>query len=115
LKLNDQSILHPPFLALTPNKQNYKRLNNLALLLHHMEENSNVMFIETGYCSRREADKILKRSRDYQWYRSRAGHKVSPSDEVRIDGKLIREKTDKSVYLLLQTRRNRMHHKFRCS
>jgi hypothetical protein len=42
-------------------------------------------------------------------------HKVSPSDEVRIDGKLIREKTDKSVYLLLQTRRNRMHHKFRCS
>jgi 23S rRNA pseudouridine2604 synthase len=68
-----------------------------------MEENLkrlNKFIGETGYCSRREADKIIEQGRvTINGIVPELGTKVSPSDEVRIDGKLIREKTEKSVYL----------------
>lgn len=55
---------------------------------------------ETGYCSRREADKIIEEGRvTINGVVPELGTKVGPSDEVRIDGKLIREKTEKPVYL----------------
>jgi 23S rRNA pseudouridine2604 synthase len=47
---------------------------------------------ETGYCSRRN-DKIIEEGRvTINGVVPELGTKVSPHDEVRIDGKLIREK-----------------------
>jgi 23S rRNA pseudouridine2604 synthase len=55
---------------------------------------------ETGYCSRREADKLIDEGRvTLNGVIPELGTKVSPHDEVRIDGKLIREKHEKPVYL----------------
>ena len=67
-------------------KENLKRLNK---------------FIgETGFCSRREADKYIEEGRvTLNGVVPELGTKVGPDDEVRIDGKLIREKTGKFVYL----------------
>lgn len=55
---------------------------------------------ETGFCSRREADKLIEDGRvTVNGVVPEMGTKVSDRDEVRIDGKLIREKTGKFVYL----------------
>lgn len=69
-----------------------------------MEENHlkrlNKFIGETGYCSRREADKFIEEGRvTINGIVPELGTKVSISDEVRIDGKLIREKNEKPVYL----------------
>ena len=68
-----------------------------------MEENLkrlNKFIRETGFCSRREADKIIEEGRvTINGVVPELGTKVSPDDEVRIDGKLIREKNEKPVYL----------------
>jgi len=68
-----------------------------------MEENLkrlNKFIGETGFCSRREADKIIEEGRvTINGIVPELGTKVSPDDEVRIDGKLIREKNVKPVYL----------------
>jgi 23S rRNA pseudouridine2604 synthase len=61
-----------------------------------MEENLkrlNKFIGETGYCSRREADKLIDEGRvTLNGVVPELGTKVSPHDEVRIDGKLVREK-----------------------
>lgn len=55
---------------------------------------------ETGYCSRREADKLIGEGRvSINGVVAEMGTKVTTDDEIRIDGKLIREKTEKPVYL----------------
>ena len=55
---------------------------------------------ETGFCSRREADKLIEDGRvTINGNEPELGTKVGPDDEVRIDGKLIREKNEKMVYL----------------
>lgn len=55
---------------------------------------------ETGFCSRREADKYIEEGRvTINGIVPELGTKVSPADEVRIDGKLIRENNRKPVYL----------------
>jgi 23S rRNA pseudouridine2604 synthase len=55
---------------------------------------------ETGFCSRREADKYIEEGRvTINGIVPELGTKVSPDDEVRIDGKLIREKREKPIYL----------------
>ncbi len=55
---------------------------------------------ETGFCSRREADKLIEDGRvTLNGEIPLMGTKVTPDDEVRIDGKLIREKNEKPVYL----------------
>ncbi len=60
----------------------------------------NKFISETGYCSRREADKLIEEGRvTLNGIVPEMGTKVSINDEVRIDGKLIREKTGKQVYL----------------
>jgi 23S rRNA pseudouridine2604 synthase len=68
-----------------------------------MEENLkrlNKFIGETGFCSRREADKLIEDGRvTINGIVPEMGTKVSPDDEVRIDGKLIREKNEKLVYL----------------
>ena len=68
-----------------------------------MEENLkrlNKFIGETGYCSRREADKLIEEGRvTINGIVPEMGTKVTPDDEVRIDGKLIREKNEKPVYL----------------
>lgn len=68
-----------------------------------MEENVtriNKFLSETGYCSRREADKLLDEGRiTINGVVPEMGTKVSHRDEVRVDGKLVREKTEKPVYL----------------
>jgi 23S rRNA pseudouridine2604 synthase len=68
-----------------------------------MEENLkrlNKFIGETGFCSRREADKIIEEGRvTINGVVPELGTKVGPDDEVRIDGKLIREKREKPIYL----------------
>ena len=68
-----------------------------------MEENMkrlNKFIGETGFCSRREADKLIEEGRvTLNGVVPEMGTKVTASDEVRIDGKLIRDKNEKLVYL----------------
>jgi 23S rRNA pseudouridine2604 synthase len=68
-----------------------------------MEENLkrlNKFVAETGYCSRREADKFIEEGRvTINGIVPELGTKVGPDDEVRIDGKLIRDKREKPIYL----------------
>ncbi len=68
-----------------------------------MEENLkrlNKFIGETGFCSRREADKLIEDRRvTINGIVPEMGTKVSPNDEVRIDGKLIRDNNEKLVYL----------------
>jgi len=68
-----------------------------------MEENKtriNKFLSETGYCSRREADRLLEEGRiTINGVVPEMGTKVSLDDEIRVDGELIREKTSKPVYL----------------
>lgn len=60
----------------------------------------NKFISETGYCSRREADKLIEEGRvTINGTVPEMGTKVTPDDEVRIDGKLIREKTGRQTYL----------------
>jgi 23S rRNA pseudouridine2604 synthase len=55
---------------------------------------------ETGYCSRREADRLIEEGRvTINGNTAIMGTKVSIDDEVRINGKLIKEKTGKYTYL----------------
>jgi len=57
---------------------------------------------ETGHCSRREADVIIAAGRvTVNGQPAELGMKVSSDDEIRIDGKLIVEKTGEFVYLAL--------------
>ena len=68
-----------------------------------MEENLkrlNKFIGETGFCSRREADKYIEEGQvTINGVVPELGTKVGPDDEVRIDGKLIREKREKPIYL----------------
>lgn len=68
-----------------------------------MEENRtriNKFLSETGFCSRREADKLIEQGRvTINGKVPEMGTKISPTDEVRVNGKLIRENTNKPIYL----------------
>lgn len=60
----------------------------------------NKFIAETGYCSRREADRLVAEGRvTVNGAQAEMGTKVLPSDEIRINGKLIAERTEKPVYL----------------
>ncbi|MES2485763.1 MAG: 23S rRNA pseudouridine(2604) synthase RluF [Bacteroidota bacterium] len=60
----------------------------------------NKFIAETGYCSRREADRLIEEGRvTINGIVPEMGTKVTLNDEVRIDGRLITEKKDKNVYL----------------
>lgn len=60
----------------------------------------NKYFSEIGYCSRRQADKHIEQKRvTINGVVAEMGSKVSPTDEVRLNGKLIAGKDIKPVYL----------------
>ena len=65
-----------------------------------MEKRINKYISETGFCSRREADKLIEQGRvTINGKLPEMGTKVTPEDEVRIDGKLISDKKKKNTYL----------------
>lgn len=68
-----------------------------------MEENLtriNKFLSETGFCSRREADKLIEQGRvTINGIVPEMGTKISSNDEVRVNGKLVREKREKRIYL----------------
>ncbi|NNC69622.1 MAG: 23S rRNA pseudouridine(2604) synthase RluF [Flavobacteriaceae bacterium] len=60
----------------------------------------NKYLTEVGYCSRRAADKLIDQGRvTINGKVPALGTKVSPADEVKVDGKLVTQKTNKHVYL----------------
>ncbi len=55
----------------------------------------NKFISESGFCSRREADKLIEQQRvTINGKLPEIGTKVSPSDEIRVDGKLIEAMTN---------------------
>lgn len=69
-----------------------------------MEENQlkriNKYLTEAGYCSRRAADKLIDQGRvTINGVVPELGTKIAPTDEVRVDGKLISEPQEKPVYI----------------
>lgn len=60
----------------------------------------NKYFSEIGYCSRREADKLIGQKQvTINGVVAEIGSKVSSKDEIRLNGKLIGGKETKPVYL----------------
>ena len=60
----------------------------------------NKFLSESGYCSRREADKLIDQGRvTINGVVPEMGTKISPTDEVRVNGELIKEKKDDHIYL----------------
>lgn len=60
----------------------------------------NKFLSESGYCSRREADRLITEGRvTINGAVPEMGTKVFETDEIRVDGKLIRENRDKPIYL----------------
>jgi 23S rRNA pseudouridine2604 synthase len=68
-----------------------------------MEENTvriNKFLSETGFCSRREADRLIEQGRvTINGKVPEMGTKVSPGDEVRVNGELVQQKNEKPIYL----------------
>ena len=68
-----------------------------------MEENMtriNKFLSETGYCSRREADRLIEQGRvTINGKIPEMGTKVAPGDEVRVNGELVQQKNEKPIYL----------------
>ncbi len=70
-----------------------------------MEENTgtriNKYLSEVGFCSRRAADKLIEEGRvQINGKLPEMGTKVSPSDEIKVDGKIIQDKKEANVYLI---------------
>nr|WP_299485637.1 23S rRNA pseudouridine(2604) synthase RluF [uncultured Allomuricauda sp.] len=64
------------------------------------ETRINKYLSEVGYCSRRAADKLIDQGRvTINGKVPEMGTKVTPTDEVRVDGELISEPKTKPVYL----------------
>ncbi len=57
---------------------------------------------ETGVCSRREADKLIEQGRvTINGVAPELGTKVSPEDEIRLDGKIVGIKKTNPIYIAL--------------
>lgn len=66
-----------------------------------MSKSLNKYIAERGYCSRRQADELLKAGRvTLNGQVAKPGNRAEPGDEVRIDGKRINEEPP-AVYILL--------------
>lgn len=60
----------------------------------------NKFLSEMGYCSRREADKLIDAGRvQVNGKKIEMGTKVSPSDRIEVDGTLIGVQKEKPIYL----------------
>lgn len=68
-----------------------------------MEDNLiriNKFLSETGFCSRREADKLIEQGRvTINGVVPEMGTKIGPNDEVRVNGKLVEGNKQKRIYL----------------
>jgi 23S rRNA pseudouridine2604 synthase len=68
-----------------------------------MEEKAtriNKFLSETGFCSRREADRLIEEGRvTINGKVPEMGTKITFHDEVRVDGKLVRENNQNKIYL----------------
>ena len=68
-----------------------------------MEENAtriNKFLSESGYCSRREADKLIDQGRvTINGIVPEMRTKITAKDQVCVDGKLINQNTEKRIYL----------------
>lgn len=65
-----------------------------------METRINKYLSEVGFCSRREADRLIEQGRvTVNGNVPQMGTKISKQDEIRVDGELIREPKGKPVYL----------------
>ncbi len=64
-----------------------------------MQKRINKFISETGFCSRREADKLIEAGRvTINGKKPEMGTKVNPEDSVEIDGKPLKAK-EESIYL----------------
>jgi 23S rRNA pseudouridine2604 synthase len=64
-----------------------------------MQTRLNKFISETGFCSRREADKLIEQGRvKVNGKKPELGTKVSDHDDVRIDGKPLKER-EETVYI----------------
>jgi 23S rRNA pseudouridine2604 synthase len=60
----------------------------------------NKFLSESGYCSRREADRLIDQGRvTINGVVPEMGTKISPTDEVHVNGELIKVKKDNHIYL----------------
>lgn len=60
----------------------------------------NKFLSEAGYCSRRQADKLIEAGRvEINGKIPEMGTKIAPGDEVRVDGNVIKNTKDTFVYL----------------
>jgi 23S rRNA pseudouridine2604 synthase len=60
----------------------------------------NKFLSESGFCSRREADRLLEQGRvTINGKVPELGTKVNPTDEVRVNGELVSNKNKKHIYL----------------
>jgi 23S rRNA pseudouridine2604 synthase len=60
----------------------------------------NKFLSESGFCSRREADRLIELGRvTINGVIPEMGTKIGPNDEVRVNGKLIQEKKEEKIYL----------------
>ena len=65
-----------------------------------METRINKYLSEVGFCSRREADKLLEQGRiTIKGKKPELGTKVSDADEICVDGKNIKKTEEKHVYI----------------
>lgn len=69
-------------------------------MMEEVGKRINKFLSETGYCSRREADKLIGEGRvTINGIVPEMGTKIFETDEIRVDGKLIRENKNKPIYL----------------
>ena len=68
---------------------------------HQFPVRLNKYLSEVGFCSRREADKLIEQGRvTLNGIKPELGTKVQEQDSVEVDGRSISKRTDKHVYLL---------------
>ena len=84
-------------------KQPLKQLTKIRYLCN-MEADKlvriNKFLSESGFCSRREADRLIEQGRvTINGVIPEMGTKIGPNDEVRVNGQLIQEKKDEKIYL----------------
>ena len=66
-----------------------------------MEKSLNKYISETGFCSRREADKFIEQGRvTINGIEATKGNRVAEGDDVRVDGERLKTKTA-AVYIML--------------
>lgn len=68
--------------------------------MESIDKRINKFLSESGFCSRREADKLIEAKRiTINGKIAEMGTKITDADEIRVDGKLIKEKRNKPIYL----------------